>query len=810
MEYYILDRNTEMDWRYLSSASIRENQTLTADRGECLPFQILIYHSGEPVILKEVRFGALKGENTACDLEGHGVPVLEHCDCKGKFTRHSLKIDGNTVVWAYVRIPETMEPGAYLLPVSLLAEDMPEQTLQVPIEVSNCCVENHGVNDNDRMSRIQWFNSSLAIDDRIPQPFIPPEWDGGKRKVRLLGREMLFGENGLPAEISTYFDCQNLLCEQANPILKEAMRFTVQTGETTENFRVNSYHGECDDAACRVMAESESEHFTLTVSGSTEYDGYGFFDLALTAKQDIKVQDAFLSVAFTEAASKYFVGLGRQGGKFTEPLDFHWDTANHQDSFWMGNVNFGLRMQFQDENYVKPNVNIYYCYKPLRIPDSWGGEGKGGIRIDRGIARAYSGSYHAKKGETRHFCFRILITPLKPIDYRAQFTDRYYQSYNRRTEEAWLEDLKENHCNILNNHHGTDLIPYINYPFYESAAMKRFADQLHAENIRYKIYYTVRELTTKAKEFPILRSLGYEILEPSKGIEGATLWQGEAKEWIREYYGADIIPAWRETITSSIRKGEVDSAVLTNGESRLCNFYIEGLNWLVEHCGIDGIYVDDTAYDRETMKRVRKVLDQKEGALIDLHSWNHFTPRAGMTNSLNLYSELLPYIDKVWIGEGFDYENTTPDYWLVEMSGMIYGLMGDMLQNGGNFYRGLIFGETSRCGWSGTPQPAWQIWDRFGIDDSRMISYWNPDNPFVTTHPDILTTCYDKQGETLVCIASWADGDEKVRLRNRLGRKIKKIEIPEMDGYQTAQQMQPEDELIIAKQSGRVLFVEWE
>ena len=229
---------------------------------------------------------------------------------------------------------------------------------------------------------------------------LPLEWDGGKRKVRLLGREMLFGENGLPAAISTYFDCQNLLCEQANPILKEAMRFTVQTGETTENFRVNSYHGECDDAACRVMAESESEHFTLTVSGSTEYDGYGFFDLALTAKQDIKVQDAFLSVAFTEAASKYFVGLGRQGGKFTEPLDFHWDTANHQDSFWMGNVNFGLRMQFQDENYVKPNVNIYYCYKPLRKPDSWGGEGKGGIRIDRGIARAYSGPYHAKKGET--------------------------------------------------------------------------------------------------------------------------------------------------------------------------------------------------------------------------------------------------------------------------------------------------------------------------------------------------------------------------------------------------------------------------
>jgi hypothetical protein len=40
--------------------------------------------------------------------------------------------------------------------------------------------------------------------------------------------------------------------------------------------------------------------------------------------------------------------------------------------------------------------------------------------------------------------------------------------------------------------------------------------------------------------------------------------------------------------------------------------------------------------------------------------------------------EHLPYIDRVWIGEGRDY-NTPPDYWLVEISGIIAPARGWLL-----------------------------------------------------------------------------------------------------------------------------------
>ncbi len=90
------------------------------------------------------------------------------------------------------------------------------------------------------------------------------------------------------------------------------------------------------------------------------------------------------------------------------------------------------------------------------------------------------------------------------------------------------------------------------------------------------------------------------------------------------------------------------------------NYYIEGLNWLVKNVGIDGLYIDDVAFDRTTMKRVRRVLDStRPGALIDLHSANQFNVRDGFANSANLYLEHFPYLNRLWFGEYFDYNAIT-------------------------------------------------------------------------------------------------------------------------------------------------------
>ena len=49
------------------------------------------------------------------------------------------------------------------------------------------------------------------------------------------------------------------------------------------------------------------------------------------------------------------------------------------------------------------------------------------------------------------------------------------------------------------------------------------------------------------------------------------------------------------------------------------------------------------------------------------------------------FMHLMPYIDSLWLGEGYDY-NEEADYWLVEVSGLPFGLMGDMMREG-NLWR---------------------------------------------------------------------------------------------------------------------------
>ena len=38
------------------------------------------------------------------------------------------------------------------------------------------------------------------------------------------------------------------------------------------------------------------------------------------------------------------------------------------------------------------------------------------------------------------------------------------------------------------------------------------------------------------------------------------------------------------------------------------------------------------------------------------------------------------FINRLWYGEGFDYDTPSADYWLVEMSGLPSGLSADMLR----------------------------------------------------------------------------------------------------------------------------------
>ena len=537
----------------------------------------------------------------------------------------------------------------------------------------------------------------------------------------------------------------------------------------------------------------------MKVNGSIEFDGFVHYSVRIIALADQKLADIGMVIPFKKDVAQYIMGLNLKGEKMpADGYQWKWDVAHkNQDGAWIGDVNAGLQFSLRDQNYMRPLNTNFYLNKPLILPASWGNNGKGGINItldDKVVTvNNYSGDREMKKGDTLYYNFNLMITPFHAINTEQQWDLRFYHKYDN------VDTIKATGATVINIHHGTPINPYINYPFIAHDAMKSYIDSAHALGLKVKIYNTVRELSNSAYEIFPLRSLGHEIYSPGKG---------GGYSWLQEHLGGDYIAAW---YVPEVK----DAAIINSGMSRWHNYYVEGMNWLVNNVGIDGIYLDDVAYDRTTMKRIKRVLTQNgHPGIVDLHSANQYNNRDGFNNSANLYMDNFPYLNRLWFGEYFDYEKNTPDFFMTEVSGIPFGLMGEMLQGGGNPWRGMIYGMTNRMPWSDNadPRPIWKAWDNFGIKGSRMIGYWVKNNPVKTNDPEILATVYKKGKQAMVAIASWAAADKDVKLTIdwkalQINPAKATITAPAIKNFQPARSFLLDDKLPIEKGRGWLLII---
>jgi len=350
-----------------------------------------------------------------------------------------------------------------------------------------------------------------------------------------------------------------------------------------------------------------------------------------------------------------------------------------------------------------------------------------------------------------------------------------------------VDEVKADGGTVVNIHHANEINPYINYPFFNLDKQTAYITEAHAKGIKVKLYDTIRELTYHAYELFALRSLGDEILNDG---------DGGGHSWMQEHMEDHYHSAWHAYSVD-------DAAMLDKGTSRWTNYYVEGLSWLAQHQKIDGLYLDDIAFSRETVRRMVSVLYAARGSVvIDLHSANQFNPRDGFINSAMLYMEHFPYISRLWFGEYFDY-NQAPDYWMTEVSGLPFGLMGEMLQDDGHPYRGLVYGMTARVYGKTDPRPVWAMMNDFGIAGSRMNGYWLASTPVTTGREDILATTYIKPGSALVAIGSWSAKDETISLTMNLQAMgftgPVRVWAPAVEGLQPAGEIDPRAVVIPAK-----------
>ncbi len=772
----------------------------TASRGENFSFQLGVYALQDLSNVKVSFTDLTSADNNIISAQNISCLNTDGTSYDDKPLHFTVNVPAKTVqaLWCLVDVPQDITAGLYQGRATVTDASNFKTEIALNIFVRDTILADGGVNEPSKMTRLKWLNSDLAQQNTVIKPYTPLKVSDNT--VSLLGRKILLNNDGLPKQIQTFFT-EEMTGYTKTPknILQEPFHFNVYTDTQRVDWKSSGVEfTSTKEGTVKWQSTSTSPSLQMDVTASAEFDGFVSYSIKLIALKDVLLSNTSLVIPYNTNAAKYIMGLNLKGESMPDKYDWKWDVANkNQDGAWIGDVNAGIQFSLRDEKYVRPLNTNFYLLKPLVLPKSWGNENKGGINISKEkntvLVNNYSGEREMKAGDTLYYNFNLLITPFHTINTDFQWATRFYHAYKP------IDTIKASGATVINIHHATAINPYINYPFIAWREMKAYIDSAHAVGLKVKIYNTIRELSNHAYELPALRSLGHEIYSPGKGGGFA---------WLQEHLDSDYIAAW---FVPQLK----DAAIINSGMNRWHNYYVEGMNWLTQNVGIDGIYLDDVAFDRVTMKRVKRVLTKDEHpGIIDLHSANQYDKADGFNNSANLYMENFPYLNRLWFGEYFDYENNNPDFFLTEVSGIPFGLMGEMLQGGGNPWRGMIYGMTNRMPWSDNadPRPIWKVWDDFGMQGTKMIGYWVSNNPVKTTNKNVLATVYKKKGAALISIASWASEDTVVQLKinwKSLGINPSHVTItaPEIKNFQPAKTFSVNDKIIVEKNKGWLLIV---
>lgn len=715
-------------------------------------------------------------------------------------------------LWFGLDIPENAPAGMYKGVITLKADHQVDLHIPVAITVAGEPIAERGDNEPWRHSRLRWLNSTLGLADTPILPYT--EMKGKDGVVSCMGRDITLNPaSALPKQINSW----------GTNLLHSPITFVVETEQGIRRYEAKTVVTEQSPAHHTWTWKAGDADLTLTCTGRMEFDGWMKYTYTLTPKSDLPVKDIRLELPVRREVASYFLGAGLPGQSTPSAYEGKWDTpektvndhgvsipVNTQanwlwpfDSFWMGNAHAGIHCELRGTTYSGPLLN---AYRPA-YPASWHNGGKGGFRLKKEgettRMTVYSGARTLKANNSIDFEFAFLITPVKPLALKSQFTDRYY--HNGAKPVPTDADVKAG-VKIINIHHANEYNPYINYPFLSGDKLLPFIREWHKKGCKVKLYYTLRELTNVVTEIWAIRSLGEEILRGGRG---------GGYPWLREHLVTGYTPQWYQPFEDDSMVAAADAAILTTeSDSRWYNYYIEGLRWMVRHYDIDGIYLDDVSFGRDILKRMRRAMEEvKPGCIIDLHSNTGFS-----RGPANQYAEFFPYIDKVWFGESFLYDKMTPANWLVESSGIPFGLMGDMLHRGGNKWLGMQYGMTVRHPWltEGVvcdPRVVWKEWDKFGIDKARMIGFWETDAPVSTGDDSVKVTVYQRGKKLLLSVGNYSDVVKRIRLHidwKKLGLRPHKprFVIPAIDTFQPALELAEGEELSIEPRKGWLIYVE--
>lgn len=756
--------------------------------GEFFVFQLGVWAPEESL---ENLFARWSGE-----VEGSCFNV-EGIDWKGNAFQKTLSLESGRIRALYfgLQIPQDAS-GEIQGTIELTADQVPTQTVTVNLKVQGDILPDGGIGDLDRLARLQWLNSTRGQTAGLPPSLAKVAWED--ETVKIGNRTVKFDQSGLPGS----------LCGNDRELLQDAI--TLQAVVNGEKICLSgdgkAEVRQLDDWTMeRRQTGTMGREISTTLQTVIEGDGCVQFDLSMVSEKGSMLDNLELVLPFVSSAVPYWMGMEQRGGLRKGDLAWQWKGKYLNNLIWVGDVSAGVQLKLQSAEDPWALWAQDLDEKMLWQNGSCRSTEQDGVFT----ITADTGKVVLPPREEVQLRFRLLLTPFKevsPLHWQVRVSDAKPEA------------------RIRHFHHGTAHMPYINYPFTDEENLAANVKDLRSKNVESQLYYTIREISNHCRELWAFRSLDDEIFITLGGISYTDMGAlapapGEGYPWLREHVYENYVPGWR-TDWIKVLGLDMCAALTTDSNSRLANYYVESLHHLFAKTTAQGLYLDGIGYGRKTMQRVARVLSSlREDYRINMHCADLYP--FSKLSVMNHCMEHLPYLTDLWLGEFYKYEELSPDFYLIELSGIPFGVANEMLDydTGGNPYFGMIYGMGGR--FLPEVELLWKLWDDCNIATSRMVGYWDADIPVKTSAPGVLSTVYlaEDGKSALIALARWRDpateGVEQLPVTLEIAPDIfpgydpDKYELyaPDAGHFQKESRRHPGDEILLPENGGAWLLL---
>ncbi|NCB05652.1 MAG: hypothetical protein EOM69_09050, partial [Clostridia bacterium] len=213
--------------------------------------------------------------SAAASFECINIDITEF---SGKKRHTPAKVGPGKVqpLWVIARVPAETPPGTYRGECTVNIKGHADTVIPLEITVDGEVLEDGGVSDAYRLARLAWLNSTIGLDDTVPAPFRPIEFDGRNLKVAM--GEAALGDSGLPEKISV----------NGHRILAGAPEFKLFGKGFNTVFQHNGVKitKEGNDRT-EWQASGQNNDIKYRLDGAVESDGMFEYALSLTPERNI-------------------------------------------------------------------------------------------------------------------------------------------------------------------------------------------------------------------------------------------------------------------------------------------------------------------------------------------------------------------------------------------------------------------------------------------------------------------------------------------------------------------------------------------